>query len=86
MRKFLCKKTGAILLVTNEFTLKQVLKSEFYEEIIEVKKTSDVKSEKKISDYNKKELVDYLTNLGIECSENMKKDELLLLVPSEDDE
>lgn len=86
MRKFLCKETGAILLVTNEFTLKQVLKSELYEEIIEVKKTSNVKSEKKISDYNKKELVDYLTNLGIECNEDMKKDELLLLVPSEDDE
>lgn len=86
MRKFLCKETGAILLVTNEFTLKQVLKSELYEEIIEVKQTSNVKSEKKISDYNKKELVDYLTNLGIECNENMKKDELLLLVPSEDDE
>lgn len=86
MRKFLCKETGAILLVTNEFTLKQVLKSELYEEIIEVKQTSNVKSEKKISDYNKKELVDYLTNLGIECNEDMKKDELLLLVPSEDDE
>lgn len=54
MRKFKCIETGAILLITNEFTLKQMIKSDAYEEIVEEatenKKTENKKTEKKKTD------------------------------------
>ena len=36
MRKFLCKETGAILLVRDKETIKQMIKSDAYEEVKEV--------------------------------------------------
>lgn len=80
MRKFECIETGAILLVTNEFTAKQFIKSDRYREVKEeVKKEAP---EKAIKDFTKKELVALLTENGIEANEDMKKDDLLALVPA----
>lgn len=87
MRKFLCKETGAILLVRDKETIKQMIKSDAYEEVKEVenkaKKTSEPKT---INDMNKKELIAFLNDKGIDCNDNMKKEELLLLVPESDEE
>lgn len=82
MKKFKCIDTGAILLINNEFTIKQFSNSEKYEEVKEEIKES---SEKAIKDYTKKELIAYLTDLGIEVDENLKKDELLALVPENEE-
>lgn len=81
MRKFKCIETGAILLVNNKFTIKQLIKSNKYEEI---KEKADRSSQKKtVETMNKKELVAYLKTLDIEASEDMKKDDLLALIPKE---
>lgn len=79
MRKFLCKESGAILLVNSKEIARQYAKSDAYEEIKEV----EAPKEKTIKDYNKKELVAYLKKLNIEANEEMKKDELLALIPTE---
>lgn len=79
MRKFLCKETGAVLLVNNKIVARQFAKSDIYEELKEVKE----KKEKAIKDYNKKELVAYLKTLDIEANEDMKKEDLLALIPEE---
>jgi hypothetical protein len=76
MRKFLCKESGAILLVSNSDVARQFAKSDVYEEIKE-----ETSGEKAIKDYTKKELVAYLKSLDIEADENMKKDDLLALIP-----
>ena len=52
MRKFLCKESGAILLVNSKEIARQYAKSDAYEEIKEV----EAPKEKTIKDYNKKEL------------------------------
>lgn len=83
MRKFKNKTTGIILVPNNKMVIEQLEKSEMYEEV-GAKNTST--TEKAIKDYTKKELVAYLTELGIECNEDMKKDELLSLIPDEDKE
>ena len=46
MKKFKCIETGAILFVTNQFTLKQMIKSNAYQEIVE-KVVSTKKTNKK---------------------------------------
>lgn len=79
MRKFLCKESGAILLVNSKEIARQYAKSDAYEEI----KEAEAPKEKTIKDYNKKELVAYLKELNIEANEEMKKDELLALIPTE---
>lgn len=79
MRKFICKESGAVLMVTNEFVVKQLVNNSAYEELVE----EATKKEKSVKDFNKKELVAYLSELGIEANEDMKKDELLALVPEE---
>lgn len=43
MKKFKCIETGAILLVTNDFTIKQFIKSDKYEEVKEEAKKSTKK-------------------------------------------
>lgn len=83
MRKFKNKETGIILVPNNKMVIEQLAKSELYEEV-GAKNSST--TEKAIKDYKKKELVAYLTNLGIECNEDMKKDELLALVPEDNEE
>lgn len=81
MKKFRCIETGAILLVNNKFTMKQLINNDKYEEIIE--ETEQVPKEKTIKDMSKKELVAYLKTLDIDADENMKKDDLLALIPEE---
>lgn len=84
MRKFKSKETGAILVPNNKEVIEQLAKSEYYEEI--GAKASAKSTTKAIKDYNKKELVAFLTEKGIECNEGMKKDDLLALVPTDDEE
>jgi crotonobetainyl-CoA:carnitine CoA-transferase CaiB-like acyl-CoA transferase len=79
MRKFLCKESGAVLLVNSKEVAKQFARSDAYEELKEV----EALKEKAIKDYTKKELVAYLKTLDIEASEDMKKDDLLALIPEE---
>lgn len=84
MKKFKCIETGAILLVDNKFTIKQLIKNDKYEEI---KEKVDTSLQKKIvENMNKKELVAYLKDLDIEASEDMKKGDLLALIPEEKEE
>lgn len=78
MRKFLCKESGAVLLVNSKEVAKQFARSDAYEELKE-----EAPKEKAIKDYTKKELVAYLKTLDIEASEDMKKDDLLALIPEE---
>lgn len=82
MRKFRNKETGIVLVPNNKMVIEQLAKSELYEEV----GAKNSSSEKAIKDYTKKELVAYLTNLGIDCNEDMKKDELLALVPENNEE
>lgn len=84
MKKFKCIETGAILLVDNKFTIKQLIKNDKYEEIKEKVDTSLQK--KTVENMNKKELVAYLKDLDIEASEDMKKGDLLALIPEEKEE
>ena len=76
MRKFRDKETKVIYIVNTEDVVGKFSNDSRYEEIKAVK-------EKTINDYTKKELVAYLTEKGIECNEEMKKEELLALVPQE---
>lgn len=82
MRKFLCKESGAVLLVNSKEVAKQFARSDAYEEVKEIEEVEAPK-EKAIKDYTKKELVAYLKTLDIEASEDMKKDDLLALIPEE---
>ena len=70
MRKFLCKESGAVLLVNSKEVAKQFARSDAYEELKEVEAP-------------KEKLVAYLKTLDIEASEDMKKDDLLALIPEE---
>lgn len=81
MKKFRCIETGATLLVNNKFTMKQLIIIDKYEEIVE--NTKQDPKEKAIKDMNKKELVAYLKILDIDANEDMKKDDLLALIPEE---
>lgn len=81
MKKFRCIETGAILLVNNKFTMKQLINNDKYEEVVE--ETEQAPKEKAIKNMNKKELVALLNEKGIEANEDMKKDELLALIPQE---
>lgn len=76
MRKFKDKETKVVYIVNTEDVVGKFINDSRYEEIKAVK-------EKTINDYTKKELVAYLTDLGIDCNEEMKKDELLALVPQD---
>lgn len=80
MKKFKNKETGIILVPNNEMVIKQLAKSELYEEV-GAKNSST--TEKAIKDYTKKELVAYLKTLDIEANEDMKKEDLLALIPEE---
>ena len=85
MRKFRHLETGAILIPNNKDVIKQFEKSEYYEEV-KVKapnKASKPTEEKDIKNMTKTELVALLTKKGIEANEDMKKDDLLALIPEE---
>lgn len=80
MRKFKHLETGAILVPNNKDVIEQLANSEYYEE---VGAKASKPTEKALKDYTKKELVALLTEKGIEANEDMKKDDLLALVPQE---
>lgn len=82
MRKFKHIETGAILVPNNKMVIEQLAKSEYYEEV----GAKAPAEEKSIKDMTKKELIAYLTEKGIDCNVDMKKDELLLLVPETTEE
>lgn len=84
MKSFKNKQTGVVLTPKNAWVEKQLEANKEYQVV--GAKASNESTEKAIKDYTKKELVAYLTNLGIECNEDMKKDELLSLVPDENEE
>lgn len=81
MKSFKNKLTGVILTPKNKWVEEQLLLDSSYEVV--GGKTSTEKTKKAIKDYTKKELVAYLTEKGIECNEDMKKDDLLALIPQE---
>lgn len=81
MKSFKNKNTGVILTPQNAWVEKQL---EANDEYVEVgAKVSNKSTEKAIKDYTKKELVAYLKTLGIDANEEMKKDDLLALIPEE---
>lgn len=78
MKSFINKKTGVILTPKNEWVEEQLEANDEFEVV------GETAGEKAIKDYTKKELVAYLKEKGIEeANEDMKKDELLALVPTE---
>ena len=84
MKSFENKSTGVILTPKNEWAADQLAKNSSFVEVDSCSFSS--KEEKSVKNYTKKELIDYLTKKGIECSADMKKEELLLLVPSDEEE
>lgn len=82
MKSFKNKMTGVILTPKNAWVEEQLSKDTSFEEIGSKKSTPN-KEEKAIKDYTKKELVAYLKTLNIEANEDMKKENLLALIPEE---
>lgn len=82
MKSFKNKMTGVILTPKNAWVEEQLSKDTSFEEIGSKKSTPN-KEEKAIKDYTKKELVAYLKTLNIEANEDMKKEDLLALIPEE---
>lgn len=82
MKSFKNKMTGVILTPKNAWVEEQLSKDTSFEEIGS-KKSTPSKEEKAIKDYTKKELVAYLKTLDIEANEDMKKEDLLALIPEE---
>jgi len=80
MRKFKHLETGAILVPNNKDVIEQLAKSEYYEEV-GAKDNTDTK--KAVKDMTKKELVALLNEKGIDANEEMKKEDLLALIPQE---
>ena len=78
MKSFINKKTGVTLTPKNKWVEEQLETNDEFEVV------GETVGEKTIKDYTKKELVAYLKEKGIEeANEDMKKDELLALVPTE---
>lgn len=78
MKSFINKKTGVTLTPKNKWVEEQLEDNDEFEVV------GETVGEKTIKDYTKKELVAYLKEKGIEeANEDMKKDELLALVPTE---
>lgn len=78
MKSFINKKTGVTLTPKNKWVEEQLEANDEFEVV------GKTVGEKTIKDYTKKELVAYLKEKGIEeANEDMKKDELLALVPTE---
>lgn len=82
MKSFKNKMTGVILTPKNAWVEEQLSKDTSFEEIGSKKSTPN-KEEKAIKNYTKKELVAYLKTLNIEANEDMKKEDLLALIPEE---
>lgn len=81
MKSFKNKLTGVILTPKNKWVEEQLEANKSFEVV--GAKASNESTEKAIKDYNKKELVAYLKTLDIEANEDMKKEDLLALIPEE---
>lgn len=82
MKSFVNKKTGVTLTPKNKWVEEQLTKGDQFEEVGAKSSKDSGKKEKTIEDYTKKELVALLTEKGIEANEDMKKEDLLALVPA----
>ncbi len=81
MKSFRNNSTGVTLTPKNEWAEGQLAKDTRFVEV--GAKASKPDTEKAIKDMNKKELVALLNEKGIEANEEMKKDDLLALIPQE---
>ncbi len=82
MKSFKNKQTGVILTPKNKWVEEQLEANSSYE-VVGAKASTKPAGEKAIKDMNKKELVALLKEKGIEANEDMKKDDLLVLIPQE---
>lgn len=84
MKSFKNKQTGVILTPKNKWVEEQLEANSSYEVVgAKASNTNTNTKDKDIKDYTKKELVAYLKTLDIEANEDMKKDDLLALIPQE---
>lgn len=84
MKSFKNKETGVILTPKNKWVEEQLEANKEYEVVgAKASNTNTNTKDKDIKDYTKKELVAYLKTLDIEANEDMKKDDLLALIPQE---
>lgn len=81
MKSFKNNSTGVTLTPKNEWAEEQLANDNRFVEVGAKANNSDTK--KAIKDMNKKELVALLNEKGIDANEDMKKDELLALIPQE---
>lgn len=82
MKSFTNKETGVTLTPKNKWVEEQLEANKEYE-VVGAKASNTNAKDKDIKDYTKKELVAYLKTLDIEANEDMKKDDLLALIPQE---
>lgn len=83
MKSFKNNSTGVTLTPKNEWAREQLANDKRFVEVEAKTKAKANKSntKKAIKDMNKKELVALLNEKGIDANEEMKKDELLALIP-----
>lgn len=79
MKSFKNNSTGVTLTPKNEWAEEQLANDKRFVEV----GAKASKPEKAIKDMNKKELVALLNEKGIDANEDMKKDDLLDLIPQE---
>ena len=83
MKSFKNKQTGVILTPKNKWVEEQLEANKEYEVVGAKASTKPTENKKAIKDMNKKELVALLKEKGIDANEDMKKDDLLALIPQE---
>ncbi len=81
MKSFKNNSTGVTLTPKNEWAEGQLAKDKRFVEV--GTKASNPDTKKAIKDMNKKELVALLNEKGIDANEDMKKEDLLALIPQE---
>lgn len=82
MKSFENKQTGVILTPKNKWVEEQLEANSSYE-VVGAKASNKPTGKKAVKDMNKKELVALLNEKGIDANEEMKKDDLLALIPQE---
>lgn len=83
MKSFKNKQTGVILTPKNKWVEEQLEANSDYEVVGAKASNKPTDDKKAIKDMNKKELVALLKEKGIDANEDMKKDDLLALIPQE---
>lgn len=83
MKSFKNKQTGVILTPKNKWVEEQLEANNEYEVVGAKASTKPTDDKKAIKDMNKKELVALLKEKGIDANKDMKKDDLLALIPQE---